>query len=71
VDGVSPQLVTPAHVIIAALGTAWPEWRISLGPVGTWQGYKCSADGRSRRVIVERSPAELDAAIRHAEGEPR
>jgi hypothetical protein len=63
------RVVTMPHIEIAALGSAWPGWKISRGPAGTWQAYKSSPDGRSRRVIVEHTPRELDAAIRHAEAE--
>jgi hypothetical protein len=61
------RLVMLPHLVIASLASAWPGWKISRGPVGTWQAYKSSLDGRSRRVIVERTPRELDAAIGHAE----
>jgi hypothetical protein len=62
-------VVTLPHLVIASLSVAWPGWLISRGPAGTWQAYRCSPDGRSRRVIVERTPRELNASIRDAEAE--
>jgi hypothetical protein len=63
------RVVTLPHLVVASLASAWPGWMISRGPVGTWQAYRSSPDGRSRRIIVERTPRELDAAIRRAEAE--
>jgi hypothetical protein len=63
------RVITLPHLVIASLASAWPAWKISRGPACTWQAYKSSPDGRSRRVIVERTPRELDASIRHAEAE--
>jgi hypothetical protein len=65
----APVVLLP-EVAAAALASAWPGWVITPGPHCTWQAYKASSDGRSRRVIVERSPGELDKALRHAQSGP-
>jgi hypothetical protein len=51
---------------VVALVREFPGWEISLRPAGlaVCGAYWCSGDGRSRRYIVARTPAELLAAIR-------
>jgi hypothetical protein len=49
-----------------ALAREFPDWRIDALPAGLngWSAYWQSKDGRERRVIVERSAAELLARLR-------